>query len=196
MDGPSGDARSYLYDPHRPIPTLGGRNMLIDSGPRDQRPVHALPNYGLIYQSEVLDEDLTIAGAVHVTLHIQSNCRDTDFVAKVIERQPDGCALLLMDGVVRAMYRNAEAGPQVPQHLAPEQISQVTIHLGDIYHTFPAGSRLQVDITSSNFPRRARNTNSGNTVLANDTAADIHIATNVVHHSKERPSYLVLPQKN
>jgi putative CocE/NonD family hydrolase len=196
MDGPSGDARSYLYDPHRPIPTLGGRNMLIDSGPRDQRPVHALPNYGLIYQSEVLDEDLTIAGAVNVTLHIQSNCRDTDFVAKVIERQPDGCALLLMDGVVRAMYRHAEAGPQVPQHLVPDQVYQVTIHLGDIHHTFPAGSRLQVDITSSNFPRRARNTNSGNAVLANDTAADIHIATNIVHHNEEHPSFIVLPQKN
>jgi predicted acyl esterase len=65
--------------------------MLIDSGPRDKRPVQALPNYGLSYQSEVLDEDLTIAGAVDVTLHIQSNCRDTDFVAKLIELQPDGC---------------------------------------------------------------------------------------------------------
>jgi putative CocE/NonD family hydrolase len=189
-DGPSGDARSYIYDPNRPIPTLGGRNMLIDSGPRDQRPVQALPNYGLSYRSEVLDEDLTIAGAVSVTLHIQSNCRDTDFVAKFIELQPDGCAMLLMDGVVRAMYRNAAAGPQ---HLAPDQVYQATIQLGDIHHTFPAGSRLQVDITSSNFPRRARNTNSGNAVLANDTAADIQIATNVVHHSKERPSFIVLP---
>jgi predicted acyl esterase len=50
-----------------------------------------------------------------------------------------------------------------------------------------------VDITSSNFPRRARNTNSGNAVLANDTAADIRIATNVVHHSEAWPSFIVLP---
>jgi putative CocE/NonD family hydrolase len=189
-DGPRGDARSYLYDPHHPIPTRGGRNMLIDAGPQDQRPVRALPNYGLIYLSEVLDENLTIAGAVSVTLHIQSNCRDTDFVAKLIELQPDGSAMLLMDGVVRAMYRNPEAGPQ---HLTPEQVCEVKIHLGDIHHTFQAGCRLQVDITSSNFPRRARNTNSGNAILANDTEADIHIATNVVHHSKERPSFLLLP---
>jgi len=97
---------------------------------------------------------------------------------------------LLMDGVVRARYRNAEAGPQ---HLAPEQVYQVTIPLGDIHHTFRAGCRLQVDITSSNFPRRARNTNSGNAMLANDTAADIRSATNIVHHSEERPSSLVLP---
>lgn len=189
-DGPSGDAKSYRYDPNHPIPTLGGRNMLIDSGPRDQRPVYALPDYGLSYRSEVLDEDLTIAGAVSVTLHIQSNCRDTDFVAKLIELQPDGCAMLLMDGVVRAMYRNTTAEPQP---LAADQVYQVTIQLGAIHYIFPAGSRLQVDIASSNFPRRARNTNSGNPVLANDTVADIQIATNVVHHSEERPSFIVLP---
>lgn len=189
-DGPGGETRSYLYDPRHPIPTLGGRNMLIDAGPRDQRSVQALLNYGLIYRSERLDEPLTIAGAVSVTLHIQSNCRDTDFVAKLIELQPDGSAMLLMDGVARTMYHKPEAGPQ---HLTPEQVTEVTIHLGDIHHTVPAGSRLQVDITSSNFPRRARNTNSGNLILANDTEADIHIATNVVHHSEAHPSFIVLP---
>lgn len=192
-DSPGGDTRSYVYDPRHPIPTRGGRNMLIESGPQDQRPLYALPNYGLIYQSEILDEELTIAGPVQVSLHIQSNCRDTDFVAKLIERQPDGCALLLMDGVVRALYRNAGAGPR---HLTPDQVCHVTIELGQIFHTVPAGSRLQVDITSSNFPRRARNTNSGNPVLAQDTAADLRIATNVVHHTQKHPSFLVLPQKN
>ncbi len=186
-DGPGGGERSYLYDPNRPMPTLGGRNMLIASGPYDQRPVQVLPNYGLSYQSEVLTEDMMIAGAVSVTLHVQSNCRDTDFIAKLIELQPDGCALMLMDGVVRAMYRSATAEPE---HLEPDQIYQVQIHLADIHHTFPAGSRLQVDITSSNFPRRARNTNSGNAVPANDTEADIYIATNVVHHTDERPSFI------
>jgi putative CocE/NonD family hydrolase len=186
-DGPGGGERSYLYDPNRPVPTLGGRNMLIASGPYDQRPVQVLPNYGLSYQSEVLTEDMTIAGAVSVTLHVQSNCRDTDFIAKLIELQPDGCALMLMDGVVRAMYRSAT--PE-PEHLEPDQIYQVQIHLADIHYTFPAGSRLQVDITSSNFPRRARNTNSGNVVPANDTEADIYIATNVVHHTDGRPSFI------
>jgi putative CocE/NonD family hydrolase len=189
-DGPGGEARRYLYDPRKPIPTLGGRNMLIEGGPRDQRSVQALPNYGLSYRSNVLDQDLTIAGSVDVTLHIQSNCRDTDFVAKLIELHADGRAMLLMDGVVRALYRDAAAGPQ---HLAPDQVYPLTIHLGDIHHTFTAGSRLQVDITSSNFPRRVRNTNSGNAILANDTAADIRIATNAVHHREGQVSFLVLP---
>jgi uncharacterized protein len=189
-DGPNGEARRYLYDPRRPIPTFGGRNMLIAGGPRDQRPVQALPNYGLSYRSKLLDQDLTIAGSVDVTLHVQSNCRDTDFVAKLIEVHADGRAMLLMDGVVRAMYRDAAAGLQ---HLAPDQVYPLTIHLGDIHHTFTAGSRLQVDITSSNFPRRVRNTNSGNAILADDTAADIQIATNAVHHDERQPSFLVLP---
>jgi putative CocE/NonD family hydrolase len=189
-DGPGGEARHYIYDPRRPIPTLGGRNMLIEGGPRDQRPVQSLPNYGLSYLSNVLDQDLTVAGSVDLTLHVESNCRDTDFVAKLIELHQDGRATLLMDGVVRAMYRDAAAGPQ---HLIPDQVYQVTIHLGDIHHTFAAGNRLQVDITSSNFPRRARNTNSGNAVLADDTEADIRVATNAVHHHEGRASFLVLP---
>ena len=65
-DGPGGAPRAYHYDPRRPIPTLGGRNMLIDAGPRDQRPAQSLPDYGLIYCSETLREALTIAGAVRV----------------------------------------------------------------------------------------------------------------------------------
>jgi putative CocE/NonD family hydrolase len=189
-DGPSGEARSYIYDPRRPIPTLGGRNMLIPGGPRDQRPVQALPNYGLIYRSEVLDCDLTIAGSVDIRLHVQSNCPDTDFVAKLIELHPDGRAMLLMDGVTRATYRDPAAGPQ---HLAPGETYQLTIRLGDIHHTFSAGNRIEVDITSSNFPRRIRNTNSGHPVLANDTAADIRVATNAVHHSQNQASTVVLP---
>jgi len=127
---------------------------------------------------------------VKVVVYASSDSVDTDFVAKLIELQPDGSTMLLMDGVMRAMYRNADAGPQ---HLAPDQVYEVKIQLGDIYHTFPAGSRLQVDVTSSNFPRRARNTNSGNPMLANDTVADIRIATNVVHHGEGRPSFIVLP---
>ena len=189
-EGGGGAPRSYVYDPRQPIPTRGGRNMLIDAGSRDQRPLYDLPNYGLIYQGEPLDQDLTIAGAVRVTLHVQSDCRDTDFVAKLIECQPDGSATLLMDGVTRAMHRGPGAEPQ---RLQADQVYPLTIDLAHIHHTFRAGSRIQVDITSSNFPRRARNTNSGNPVLAHDTEADIRVATNTVHHAVAAPSFVTLP---
>ena len=189
-DGPSGAARSYEYDPHLPIPTLGGRNMLIDAGPRDQRPVQSLPNYGLIYRSDPLDRDLTIAGAVRLALHVQSNCPDTDFIAKLIELMPDGRAMLLMDGVTRAMYRDPSGEPR---HLVPGRVEQLAIDLGHICHTIRAGHRIEVDVTSSNFPRRARNTNSGHPVMANDGDADIRVATNTIHHTEKTPSFVELP---
>jgi putative CocE/NonD family hydrolase len=189
-DGPGGAARCYRYDPRRPIPTLGGRNMLIDAGPRDQRPVQSFPDYGLVYRSEPLKIDLSIAGAVRVTLSIQSSCSDTDFVAKLIDLEPDGCAMLLMDGVMRAMYRDPSGEPR---HLLPGRVERMTVDLGHIHHTFRAGHRIEVDVTSSNFPRRARNTNSGHPVLANDGDADIRVATNTVHHAEATPSFVELP---
>ncbi len=84
--------------------------MLIEPGPLDQRPAQALPDYGLIYCGEKLRDELTIAGNVRVTLSVQSDCPDTDFVAKLIERLPDGRAMLLMDGVIRAIYREPVLG--------------------------------------------------------------------------------------
>ena len=73
------------------------------------------------------------------------------------------------------------------------RIYRLTIHLAHIYHTVRAGNRIAVDVTSSNFPRRARNTNSGNALLANDTEAAIRIAHNSIHHGEATPSFIELP---
>ena len=187
---PAGEPRGYCYDPRQPIPSLGGRNMLIDAGPRDQRPAQSLQNYGLIYRADALEADLTIAGNVRVVLHVESNCPDTDFIAKLIEELPDGSTIMLMDGVLRAMYRETAAGPQP---LVPSRIYPLTIDLGDIHHTFRSGSRIEIDVTSSNFPRRARNTNSGNPVMAKDSEANIRLAENKIHHVPATPSFVELP---
>ena len=189
--GPGGSTRSFRYDPRRPVPTLGGRNMLIDAGPRDQRPAQALPEYGLIYRSAVLDADCTIAGEVRVTLHVQSDCPDTDFIAKLIEVWPDGRAMLLMDGVVRAMYRDPLAAGAEP--LSADRVYGVHMSLAHLHHTIRAGNRIGIDVTSSNFPRRARNTNSGNPLLANDAESAIRVAHNVVHHGEATPSFVEIP---
>jgi len=181
---------SYRYDPRKPIPSFGGRNMQIEAGSRDQRPAQALPGYGLIYRSAPLSADIQIAGSVRVRLNVESDCPDTDFIAKLIEVDSEGRAMLLMDGVVRAMYRD---GVDAASPLVPNQIYTVTIELAHIHHLFRAGHRVEVDITSSNFPRRARNTNSGNPVIANDTERDIRVANNRVHHGEGTPSYVELP---
>jgi len=189
-DKPAGGPLTYRYDPRRPVPSYGGRNMLIDPGPLDQRPAQSLPDYGLIYRGAPLAADLTIAGNVRVTLNIGSDSPDTDFVAKLIELFPDGRAMLLMDGVTRAMYREPIAGAQ---KLQPGWVYPLVVDLGDICHSFRAGSHIEIDVTSSNFPRRARNTNSGNPLLANDGEADIRVATNTVHHAAAAPSFVELP---
>ena len=187
---PAGDSQSFGYDPRHPVPTLGGRNMLISAGAADQQPLRSLPGYGLVYTGEPLAEDLTVAGAVDVVLTAESDCPDTDFVVKLIDVQPDGRAMLMMDGVLRAMYRD---GTAEPEPLTPGSRVELRINLGQIHHTFPAGHRIGVDVSSSNFPRRARNTNSGHRVLAADGEEDIRIATNTVHHAEGSASYLILP---
>jgi uncharacterized protein len=190
VDAPGGPPRRYRYDPRRPIPTLGGRNMLIPAGPRDQRQVRALPDYGLVYRGAELTRPLTIAGNVRVALHVQSDCPDTDFVAKLIDHHPDGSAMLMMDGITRALYRDPSGEPRP---MTPGRVERLTIDLGHIHHTFAAGHRIELDLTSSNFPRHARNTNSGHPVLANDTEADIRVAQNAIHHGEETPSFIELP---
>ncbi|MDA0822554.1 MAG: CocE/NonD family hydrolase [Proteobacteria bacterium] len=186
----SGNSRSYPYDPHQPIPTIGGRNMSIDAGPLDQQVLYDREDYGLIYRGALLDQPVTLAGEVWITLSVQSNCRDTDFIVKLIEAEANGRATLLLDGVQRTMYRDESTQPL---YLEPDEIIELRISLGHIAHTFRVGSRIQVDVTSSNFPRRARNTNSGHPILANDTEADIRVATNSVHHCEDHMSFIELP---
>ena len=164
--------------------------MLIEAGPGDQRPARALPDYGLVYRGQPLAAALTIAGNVRVTLYVESDCPDTDFVAKLVEAEPGGGAALLLDGVVRALYRDP-SGAARP--LSPGRIEPLTIDLGHIHHTLRAGSRIEIDITSSNFPRRARNSNSGHPFLAQDREADLRVAHNRVHHEAATPSFVELP---
>jgi hypothetical protein len=162
--------------------------MLISAGALDQRPLQALPGYGLAYAGQPLPADLTVAGTVEVVLTAESDGPDTDFVVKLLDIDPDGPELLMMDGVQRAMFRDG-----TPQPLTPGSPAEIRVGLGQIHHTFAAGHRLGVVVSSSNFPRRARNTNSGHPVLADDGDDDIRVAVNTVHHTGASASYLVLP---
>jgi putative CocE/NonD family hydrolase len=182
---------TYLYDPKNPVQTLGGRNLSLPRGPRDQRPVEP-PNRKdvLVYRGDVLPQDIEIAGPVKIVLYASSSCKDTDFHGKLIEVNPDGKTMLILDGVIRAMYRHS---PKNPMPLEPDEVYKFSLMLGDINHVFKAGSRIQVDVSSSNFPRRVRNTNSGNSLLAADTDKEMIVARNTIHHGSLYPSHLILP---
>jgi predicted acyl esterase len=184
-------SQTYLYDPNNPVPTMGGRNLFIRNGAVDQSSVEP-PNRSdvLVYTSEVLQEGVEIGGNVKVFLHASSNCKDTDFTAKLINVYPDGTKMLILDGVIRARYRES---PKYETLMHPGQKYEFVIDLGDTSQVFKAGHRIQVDISSSNFPRRDRNTNTGHALYVIDTAADAVVAQNTIYHDAWHPSYIVLP---
>jgi len=157
----------------------------------DQRSVEP-PNRSdvLVYKSEVLSDDVEISGEVKVYLHASSDCKDTDFIAKLIDVYPDGRTMMILDGVIRARYRDSLRTPVL---MTPGAIYEFTMDLGDTSQMFKAGHRIQVDITSSNFPRRDRNPNTGHELYIIDTIADLQVANNVIYHNAANPSYIVLP---
>jgi uncharacterized protein len=185
------NSQTYLYDPNNPVPTMGGRNLYITTGSMDQRSVEPPDRSDvLVYTSEVLENDVEISGRVKVFLHASSNCKDTDFIAKLIDVYPDGRTMMILDGVIRARYRESLKYETL---MHPGHKYEFTIDLGDTSQLFKAGHRIQVDISSSNFPRRDRNPNTGHALYVIDTAADAVVAQNTIYHDAQHPSYVVLP---
>ncbi len=185
---------SYLYDPRDPVPTVGGASFLpglfiaANAGPRDQREVEQRADV-LCYTSAVLERDLEVTGPVQLVLYVSSSALDTDFTGKLVDVHPDGTALILTDGILRARYRESLSSPQL---MTPGEVYRLEIDLVATSNVFAAGHRLRLEVSSSNFPRFDRNTNSGG-VIATETEADFVRATNTVWHDELRASHLVLP---
>ncbi len=192
---PDGESRDiYYYDPRDPVPTVGGATFLpglfvaANAGPRDQRAVERRADV-LVYTSEVLAEDTEVTGPVRLTLHVSSNAPDTDFTGKLVDVYPDGRAMLLTDGILRARYREG-LDRQVP--MIPGEVYCLDIDLVATSNVFRAGHRIRLEVSSSNFPRFDRNTNTGG-VIAREGAQDFKVATNQILHAGEHASHLVLP---
>jgi uncharacterized protein len=190
---PDGErADTYLYDPMRPVPTLGGRVMAPANanaaGPVDQRPVESRDDV-LCYTTPVLDRPVEVTGHVSLTLFVSSSALDTDFTGKLVDVFPDGRAIFLTDGILRARYRDSLAEPEL---LTPDQVCEVTVDLSVTSNVFLPGHRIRLEVSSSNFPRFDRNTNTGGTV-AEDGEEDVRVAVNRVFHGPGHPSRLVLP---
>jgi uncharacterized protein len=182
----------YLYDPRRPVPTLGGRVMLPSTanaaGAVDQRKAEARDDV-LCYSTPVLERPVEVTGHVSLTLFVSSSAVDTDFTGKLVDVFPDGRAIFLTDGILRARYRNSLAEPEP---LSPGEVYEVTLDLSVTSNVFLPGHRIRLEVSSSNFPRFDRNTNTGGTVIE-DGEEDLVIAVNRVLHGPEHPSRLVLP---
>jgi uncharacterized protein len=179
----------YDYDPARPVPSTGGNNCCGTptlSGPRDQRPIEKREDV-LVYTSEPLSRELEVTGPVKVLLCAASDAPDTDFVAKLVDVFPDGRAINMCEGILRARYRE---GTSRPKPLEPGKVYELAIDLIGTSNVFMPGHRIRLDITSSHFPQFDRNPNTGEPF---GTSAKIRVARQTIHHAGAHLSHVLLP---
>jgi putative CocE/NonD family hydrolase len=177
---------TYTYDPHDPVPTLGGANLTLPLGVVDQRPVEERRDV-LVYTSAPLTHAVEVTGPVTVELWAASSAPDTDFTAKLVDVHPDGYARNLLDGIIRARYRDSASAPSL---IEPGEVNRYTIDLWATSNVFLPGHRIRVEVSSSNFPRFDRNPNTGRTIA---TETELRPAEQHIYHDAERPSHIVLP---
>jgi putative CocE/NonD family hydrolase len=186
----------YDYDPRNPVPVIGGALLMPQiyrAGARDQRPNEERPDV-LVYTSEELAEDYTVIGPVYATLYAASSAPDTDFVARLVDVYPDGRAIEVTDGIIRASARESYPAPGVikptqPTLIKPGEVYEYTIDLWATGITFKAGHRIRVEVTSSCFPRWDRNLNTGEDTLRSSRS---EVARQRIFHDAQRPSRLTL----
>jgi len=186
----------FSYDPERPVPSIGGNNSTQDwsqtaeepivPGPVDQRMIERRDDV-LVYTSLPLEHDLEVTGPIEMVVYAASSALDTDFTAKLIDVFPDGYAMNISEGIIRARYRNDDREPEL---LERGEVTEYQIRMYPTSNVFKAGHRIRLDVSSSNFPRFSRNLNSGESTA---TGTTIVVAEQRVLHSTEYPSHIVLP---
>jgi hypothetical protein len=181
----------YLYNPLRPVPTVGGQVILPGGnamGPRDQREVE-LRDDVLVYSTPVLDQAVEVTGPIELRLFVASSARDTDFTGKLVDVYPDGRAMILTEGILRARYRNSLTEPEL---LEPGTVYELRLNLWATANVFLPGHRIRLEVSSSNFPRFDRNSNTGGEITS-ETADQYQPAINRIFHDAAHPSRLMLP---
>jgi putative CocE/NonD family hydrolase len=183
----------FTYHPLNPVPTVGGSIFMLPDFPGggfDQKEIETREDM-LVYTSAVLEQDVEVTGPVKVNLWAVSSEPDTDFVARLVDVHPDGTAINLTDGIIRASFRNVKNGEE-PSLIEPNRAYLYEIDLWSTSNLFKKGHRIRLDITSSSFPRWDRNPNTGHD-FGEDGEKDLRIARQTILHDKEHPSSIVLP---
>ena len=198
----------YVSDPAKPVPYTEGihedrtREYMID----DQR-FTANRTDVLVYKTDTLKEDLTLAGPVTADLKTSISTTDADFVVKLIDVFPDnfeyeqeanrqglkyvmnGYQMLVRGDIMRGRYRNSF---EKPEAFIPGKISEVKFTMNDVAHTFKKGHRVMVQIQSSWFPLADRNPQKFvNIYTCSDR--DFQKATIKIYHDLANASFIVLP---
>ncbi len=193
----------YISDPAKPVPFIENTSigMTREYMTDDQRFASRRGDV-LVYQTDVLTEDMTLAGPIIASLFASTSGTDSDFVVKLIDVFPDdakdfepnpgnfrtaGYQMLVRGEPFRARFRNSF---EKPEAMKPNQATKVEFKLPDVNHTFQKGHRIMIQIQSSWFPLVDRNPQTfvPNIYLANDT--DFQKATQRVYRTKENATSL------
>jgi putative CocE/NonD family hydrolase len=193
----------YLSDPHKPVPytnEITPRRGHITYMVEDQRFAFMRPDV-LVYESDVLTEDVTLAGPIMANLFVSTTGTDADFVVKLIDVYPNnapnpqpnprnvqmgGFQMLVRGEVMRAKFRNSY---EKPEPMPPNQPTKVAFELQDVHHTFRTGHKIMVQVQSSWFPLIDRNPQKFVDIY-NATEADFQKATHRVYRSGRLSSHL------
>ncbi len=193
--GPDEPPDRYVYDPEDPVPTLGGNHSIcwgdafhvIQPGPFDQRPIERRQDV-LSYTTPALDRDTEVTGPIVLHLYASTDAPDTDWTAKLVDVHPDGRAINLTEGNIRARFRKSVH--ELPELLEPGKVYAYEIVVQPTSNVFLKGHRIRLEISSSNFPLWDRNPNTGHKPGQD---AELRVARQTVFHAADYPSRLVLP---
>jgi hypothetical protein len=207
----------YVSDPSHPVPFV---NYTTDTVPQrymvdDQRFASYRPDV-VVYETDPLKEDVTIAGPISPHLKVASSGTDSDFDVKLIDVYPDnypdpdtsmegnkrildapplrmgGYEQLLRGEPFRAKFRNSWGKPEP---LTPDKEADINFTMPDVFHTFRRGHRIMVQVQSSWFPLTDRNPQTF-TDIPYAKPEDFRKATEHIFHQKDAASgveVLVLP---
>jgi predicted acyl esterase len=172
---------AYASDPINPIPTLGGRNLFLESGPKDQRSIESRDDV-VVFTSDLMDHDMEITGEITAKLYLISDQKDSDIIVRVTDVYPDGKSIFITEGI----YRLGTDG-----HLSAKNVQrEIEIKLAPTSFVFAKGHRIRTSISSSNYPRYERNMNSG---LFGSNSGNSNIVNHTLKVGKNAPSQLIFP---
>lgn len=181
---------AFMYDPMNPVGSYGGNvcctGNAVQGGSFDQSQME-LRNDILVYTSEQLVEGVEITGFIESTLFVSSTGLDTDVTIKLIDVYPDGKAYNLDETIQRLRYRD---GYDKEVYMEKNKVYKVDLTPMVTSNYFPAGHKIRIEVSSSNFPRFDRNLNTGGN---NYDEAKGLVVENKIHHSKQYPSMIKLP---
>jgi uncharacterized protein len=206
----AGEYDEYVSDPAKPVPyTSEIRHWYNAAFPvEDQRFAWTRPDV-VVYESEVLTDDVTVAGPIIASLFVSTSGTDSDWIVKLIDVLPEtvsltqgggrrfdqnaaklrGYQMMVRGDVLRGKFRNSMSKPEP---FVPNTVTKIEYTLNDIFHTFKKGHRIMVQVQSTWFPMIDRNPQTFVDIY-HAKESDFQKATERIYHSPAWMSHLTIP---